>query len=869
MTTRDDLVRALSNASTLSDQIKIVAELDAYDAGVRQRTAMERSLDWAATTVAETMRPVTAYDRHSITSDWLAEAETAPQENYHQAVLAEAALWYGRTDADVKADAHEFMEQARGVMTRTAGRYGDAAEDAYRIGMEYLAFLNRQVLAASGLDQVQQRVDSFENPKETPLPTDVFDTFQPPIHPINQGVDGTQTNSLAPGAEMAMGENGGSPMGDPSHHDWSGMGVETAPNAGAIDGAPVTAPSHAGPPGEPSEHDESGMEDDERRTASLFGSPSVAIGYTGMNLDDYLAKEAAQRQEDRRPFGEAPHGEGVNKTAGFKDFNEVNDHLQNCDSCAAYDRNNGHPMDRLYNQVGEYGTEGLKNQLEKHIRKVHSSIREAASGLPQVQQEVDSFENPAPTSLPTDVMFPVVQPWEEMNSSQLLQQGGQDTGSSHRPHTGVHKQADQWLGGDEPHAVPGGETPVFNSPATTDQKASGDYSRGYTEGQQDARSGERPTFSDVSSGVSPYVRGYSEGFATAAPQPGQTTQPDVPYSMGGDSGQATNAGEVAARTEKPLQERPDLNMAAARTAKGDEGVSQQKREHAEEHGHTLPGTDKFPIENKQDLENAKHDVGRTNEPHDKVVRYINERADDLGAAKIGETDEGTKKASLTVSAALVTKDITDDRDFWVGYKVGRQWNTERLLPKSGSAGFEAGLYAGMTDNPLAQLDWVQRHQVQSAKHPELVTRMDTHHKVTAHYARINPEAMVRGLYVQAATSTDLDTMSPRSTPDPQGATPLMGPGTVPPLRGAPGSPAAPGGPSPFNGAEPMGAPVVDDPLIGQQTAQLPEPAQGVNLEGDSGLANATPKTLASLGPQALAFRKIVQANKLALRQKGN
>jgi len=67
-----------------------------------------------------------------------------------------------------------------------------------------------------------------------------------------------------------------------------------------------------------------------------------------------------------------------------------------------------------------------------------------------------------------------------------------------------------------------------------------------------------------------------------------------------------------------------------------DGVSEEKRDRAESSGDTLPGTDKFPITNKTDLENAKHDIGRTNEPHDKVVNYINRKADELGAPKVGE-----------------------------------------------------------------------------------------------------------------------------------------------------------------------------------------------------------------------------------------
>lgn len=69
-----------------------------------------------------------------------------------------------------------------------------------------------------------------------------------------------------------------------------------------------------------------------------------------------------------------------------------------------------------------------------------------------------------------------------------------------------------------------------------------------------------------------------------------------------------------------------------------DGVSQEKRDRAEESGDTLPGTDKFPIENRSDLEKAKHDIGRTNEPHDKVVRYIDRKAEELGAPGVGEKE---------------------------------------------------------------------------------------------------------------------------------------------------------------------------------------------------------------------------------------
>lgn len=73
---------------------------------------------------------------------------------------------------------------------------------------------------------------------------------------------------------------------------------------------------------------------------------------------------------------------------------------------------------------------------------------------------------------------------------------------------------------------------------------------------------------------------------------------------------------------------------AFRTASG--SVSASGRQGAKSKGQTMPGTGgKFPIRNLSDLSNAKHDIGRTGEPHDKVVAWINRRARALGGKPVG------------------------------------------------------------------------------------------------------------------------------------------------------------------------------------------------------------------------------------------
>ena len=66
------------------------------------------------------------------------------------------------------------------------------------------------------------------------------------------------------------------------------------------------------------------------------------------------------------------------------------------------------------------------------------------------------------------------------------------------------------------------------------------------------------------------------------------------------------------------------------------GVSAHGRREAKKKGHTLPGTDKFPINDLSDLAKAKHDIGRTNESRSKVVAYIDRRARELGGRPVGE-----------------------------------------------------------------------------------------------------------------------------------------------------------------------------------------------------------------------------------------
>ena len=111
--------------------------------------------------------------------------------------------------------------------------------------------------------------------------------------------------------------------------------------------------------------------------------------------------------------------------------------------------------------------------------------------------------------------------------------------------TASRRVADAWS---QPRRTTDDINLPYNSQATTPDPRSqnmspdaADYAAGKSAGTADRARGDRPAFADNSSGVSPYVKGYAEGFGGAASPQGPQ---DVPASMGGDSGQAVNAGEA-------------------------------------------------------------------------------------------------------------------------------------------------------------------------------------------------------------------------------------------------------------------------------------------------------------------------------------
>ena len=227
------------------------------------------------------------------------------------------------------------------------------------------------------------------------------------------------------------------------------------------------------------------------------------------------------------------------------------------------------------------------------------------------------------------------------------------------------------------------------------------------------------------------------------------------------------------------------------------------------------------------------------------------------------------KAALRVSAAFVPDRAVAKPDFVKGYLFARNWKTGRRLVTAGSAAFEAGVYAGITDNPGAQTAWVAAHRRAAARVPALAERLEAHRAFTTKYAARLDDAAVRGLYVQSGTTVDLVTDGPGTSPDPMGSTPINGPGTPPPMGGL-GDPAQPGGASPYQGAPPMpGGPVVPDDVMGK--SQQEATPDGPPVTGFSGPGKDYQNTnLAPRGAQRCERARLHQPGRLpgrSLRQR--
>ncbi|MFH8483059.1 hypothetical protein [Streptomyces sp. NPDC018055] len=160
--------------------------------------------------------------------------------------------------------------------------------------------------------------------------------------------------------------------------------------------------------------------------------------------------------------------------------------------------------------------------------------RQAASGLPMIQQTTDVHDSPSSTPLPQDVAFPwtLDEPVEAdgMTGPAQYDQGGQ-VSSGHQSHASLQTQADQWT---QPHQSV--QPDIANTPSSTPPRTVADAGSGAADAKDH---NAQPSFGDAHAAPA-YTEAYTSVTPKAPPQ-------NVPVSIGGDNGQSAQRPAYASR----------------------------------------------------------------------------------------------------------------------------------------------------------------------------------------------------------------------------------------------------------------------------------------------------------------------------------
>jgi hypothetical protein len=540
--------------------------------------------------------------------------------------------------------------------------------------------------------------------------------------------------------------------------------------------------------------------------------------------------------------------------------------------------------------------------------------KEGASSLPQIQQIVDpnNAETPQADDLPEGTMFPLNPAfegqWETGPGGAQPKSQAKEAGKG-RGMSGAMTR--QWGSMDAME----GKRAQHKSGFYWSDKAHGQYVRGWndTAGFRHGMSGQSPMGADDYEAMTGrrdlhkhYLGAYQNGAQLASRADGSQAAGGAPsgpnytvlssrktadimtkpHQTTDDYAQPFNSQQTTPDPFSSNAEPQDADFQAGQRDGAADRASGARATFADASSHASPyvrgysfGFGNDPAPGSQDVPHSLGgDSGQAMNSQDAAQRFQ--------VAKASKTAKLTK-AALRASAAFVPDRAIAKPDFAKGYGYGSRWKPGDRLVSTGSAAFEAGLYAGVTDNPEHQAEFVEAHRRLATRLPMLGERMTAHRAFSLKFAARLDDVVVRGLYVQAGTTVDLVTDGPGTSPDPMGSTPLNGPGTPPPMGGL-AEPAQPGGASPYQGAPPLpGGPVVPDDVVGKpQQPATPDgpPAMGFSGPGkeyqNNNLAPRGPNTANQPGysnPDAYqgdpygtdkvaAFRSRVQANLKLMRE---
>lgn len=786
MNKRAQILADLAKASTLDEQRHLVAELETLDRQAVTAAREDRDLDWTNDVVRQTLSPVPVHEFHTASTEWFGEVDTDGGD-YHPQIIAAAAVWHRSVSPEVKADDDEYATQAFAKMRREASRFGTSANDAFASAWEYLSFLRRRE-GASGLPQIDQTVaPDGETNAPTPLPADVFDTFGPEIHPINQGVSGTEDSNRAP----LLQENG--------------------PSQGRQETLHSTAPSLTNQGQQP-----------------VLGSyqPSLAIGHV-MNLDEFARREAAR--EAQGPT------KAARKTAADGDSSQADD-VHYPGNFGSSDQNGSAAIDRLVEATGlpaEQVRQKFPNPQEA-VRVIDALGDSKKAASKQAVDERGKVRSP-----------------EDYNTDDSSRCDNCRMGN----HTGSNGTAG-CTGGNCSCPCRGRRESSLQTEAIY-HESYGDVSRA----QLAAYRKHNISPSDHDDLVDHFGEGNHDAITkwvkSQAAEHGSVSTWRL-RNGGGGPGVPQQVPPLFGR-ESTKEAASTLDQIQQTTAP--DGITQRPTPLPEEVAFPLISNDEMSSEQLVDPDpRAAVEKAAAMDGHGNTCRNCGQSLSQATASKTPSGESlytcacGTKNyLQRAASKSFTPDDALAHPEFFKGYGFARNWRTGSRLIRLGTAEFEAGLYAGITDNTEHQAAWVAAHRKQASTEPEFAQRIDVHERFTERVA-LAQGLRSQGSYVKVATTeTDLATTSPGTSPSPTGDTPINGPGRPGPLAGYE-DPAAAGGPSPYNGAEPIGRPVVPGAIA---------PAAIVPPEVTH---NGPPNPFAN--QQTVAFRRRVQAGLVSLRQEG-
>lgn len=885
MTDRNTLRQAVAAAQTGPELAEAVAALDSHDQGLRATAAQNRELDLAGQHVARALTPVPLFERHTAATDWLAD-DDAPAGDYKTAMISEASVWYQNLDPAVRGDAEEFGAQLSGRVQTVASAWGAYAPAARSEFLSVVGYLHQRT-AGSGLPQIDQTVDADNQQSATPYPTEVFDNFAPPENDFNGGIEGENHDSQISSQQAPMlqqiqqQDGGGSGFGSgpekPVTHDTAfdpGLGYAEVPLGapGTIPtGGPGAAPQAASTPN-PNEgtddydeshgHQASYTAPDPHGYRWVTGSrevmhpfhascetshwpgercggtahtASVAIGYTG-SLDDF--RKTAQLE-----LLGAEHGrKAVAAAQGPKQLAERYNHVVASFGTSGQGEDDTAVLHGFMAVVRPVLAQGTRSRLDFKTEAT-GIAPEAASSLPTEHQVVGPNNDPTPDAdqFSTDVMFPIDPAFAEQ----------WETGPGGAQPKGSAKEAAR--GNGPPH---GRALNMF--------------------GRMDALHGEKAKHKDsypwgaVAHGK--YLRGYNETKGGVDALVGRAPMDKASYSA--------------------MTGRPDL--------------------HEHYLGHYA---DMRSSRNPGDDSNWEHGEDASRSPHFQAA--LQSLAGDSGAGVHEDTDRCTScghrrgcdcpehceypsdhEGSLRRQADILTMphQTTDD--------TNPPFNSAETTPDTPGSDGDAGRKAGVSDaqagerpafadsssqvSPYvkAYAEGYSSVQLPPPGQPDVPYSMGGDSGQAANAAGAQQAFQVAKASKTAATSVDLVTDGPGTSPDPMGSTPINGPGTAP-QSGGRGDPARSGGAPPYQGAAPLpGGPVVSDDVMGQsQEPQQPDGPMPMGFSGPGsgyGNQNLAPRAEnAADGPgyenqdaydgdpqryKAAAFRSHVQANLQRMRE---